>query len=60
MIGRDEILDSIWGADFVAESNVVDHHIKNLRLKLKDDPRRPRFIGTVAGKGYRFLGTPTA
>ena len=54
-LGRDEILDALWGADFVAESNIVDRHIRNLRMKLKEDGRHPRFIGTVPGKGYRFL-----
>jgi DNA-binding response OmpR family regulator len=39
----------------VAESNLVDRHVRNLRVKLKDDWRRPRFIATVPGKGYRFL-----
>jgi DNA-binding response OmpR family regulator len=57
-LGREEILDALWGADYVAGSNVVDRHVRNLRRKLKDDWRNPRFIGTVAGKGYRFLATP--
>ena len=54
---RDEILDHLWGVDFVAESNVVDRHVRNLRTKLRDDWRRPRYIATVAGRGYRFLPT---
>jgi DNA-binding response OmpR family regulator len=54
-LGREEILDALWGADYVAGSNVVDRHVRNLRLKLKDNWRNPRFIGTVPGKGYRFL-----
>ena len=58
IIGRDEILDTIWGRDFVAESNIVDRHVKNLRTKLEDDPHRPQLIATVPGKGYRFLGKP--
>ena len=57
-LGRDEILDALWGADYVAGSNVVDRHVRNLRLKLNDDWQNPRFIGTVAGKGYRFLPSP--
>ena len=52
---RDEILDAIWGPDFVAESNIVDRHIRSLRVKLQDDYRHPRFIATVPGEGYRFL-----
>ena len=52
---REEILDNLWGVDFVADSNVVDRHVRHLRVQLQNDARRPRFIATVAGKGYRFL-----
>lgn len=55
VISRDEILDGVWGTDFVAESNVVDRHIRGLRVKLQDDYRDPRFIETVPGQGYRFI-----
>jgi DNA-binding response OmpR family regulator len=55
VVTRDEILDALWGADFVAESNIVDRHVRTLRVKLQNDWRRPRFIATVPGKGYRFL-----
>ncbi len=58
ILAREEILDSVWGADYVAESNLVDRHIRNLRVKLKNSWRRPRFIATVPGKGYRFLASP--
>ena len=57
VVTRDEILDVIWGTDFVAESNVVDRHIRSLRVKLQDDYRHPRFIATVPGQGYRFIPT---
>jgi DNA-binding response OmpR family regulator len=57
LLTREEILDHLWGVDFVAESNVVDRHVRNLRAKLRDDWRRPRYIATVAGRGYRFLPT---
>jgi len=56
-VTREEILDAIWGTDFVAESNIVDRHIRSLRIKLQDDHRHPRFIATVAGEGYRFVPT---
>ena len=55
VIGRDEILDALWGVDFVTESNIVDRHVRGLRAKLQNDWRRPRFIATVPGQGYRFL-----
>ncbi len=57
VVTRDEILDAIWGTDFVAESNVVDRHVRSLRIKLQNDYRRPRFIATVPGVGYRFVPT---
>jgi DNA-binding response OmpR family regulator len=59
VVSRDEILDALWGTDYLAGSNVVDRQVRNLRARLRDDWRRPRFIATVAGRGYRFLpGSP--
>ena len=57
VVSRDEIMDGVWGTDYVAESNVVDRHIRGLRVKLQNDYRHPRFISTVPGKGYRFIPT---
>jgi DNA-binding response OmpR family regulator len=57
VVSRDDILDAIWGPDFIAESNIVDRHIRSLRVKLQDDYRHPRFIATVPGRGYRFIPT---
>ena len=57
MLTRDEILDYLWGPDYAAESNVIDRHIRNLRAKLQNDWRRPRYIQTVPGRGYRFIST---
>jgi DNA-binding response OmpR family regulator len=59
VVTREEILDALWGVDYMAESNVVDRQIRNLRARLQDDWRKPRFIATVAGRGYRFLPTFT-
>ena len=52
---RDQIMDVLWGIDFVSDSNVVDRHIRNLRVKLQNGWKEPRFIATVPGKGYRFV-----
>jgi DNA-binding response OmpR family regulator len=41
----------------VAESNIVDRHIRNLRVKLQNHSHRPRYIETVPGRGYRFVPT---
>ncbi len=57
VVTREEILDAIWGPDFVTESNIVDRHVRSLRIKLQNDYRRPRFIATVPGQGYRFVPT---
>jgi len=59
VVSREDILDAIWGTDFVAESNIVDRHIRSLRIKLQNDYRHPRFIATVPGQGYRFIPTFT-
>lgn len=55
---REQILDSLWGTDFVIESNVVDRHVRALRAKLQNDWHRPRYIETVTGSGYRFVAAP--
>ncbi len=55
VLTREQILDALWGTDFVIESNVVDRHVKALRAKLRDDWHKPRYIETVPGTGYRFI-----
>jgi DNA-binding response OmpR family regulator len=54
VIGRQALLDRVWGAEFVTDDHLVDVHIGNLRRKLGDDPGQPRFIETVRGVGYRL------
>ena len=56
VVTRDRILDAVWGADFLGESNIIDRHVRSLRAKLQNDFRKPRYIETVAGSGYRFVG----
>jgi DNA-binding response OmpR family regulator len=53
-LSREDLLATIWGGEFEIESNVVDRHIRELRVKLGDDWRTPEFIETVPGAGYRF------
>ena len=55
VLTREQILDALWGTDFVSESKVVDWHVRALRAKLQDDWHKPRYIETVAGTGYRFV-----
>lgn len=59
LLTRDEIMDTLWGVDYLADSNVVDRHIRNLRAKLQNNWRRPRYIATIPGRGYQFIPTDT-
>jgi len=59
LLTRDEIIDYLWGTDYAAESNVVDRHVRNLRAKLQNDWKRPRYIITVPGRGYQFTPSTT-
>jgi DNA-binding response OmpR family regulator len=54
VLGRQRLLDRVWGMDFVGDDHVVDVHLGNLRRKLGEDAVAPRFIETVRGVGYRL------
>ncbi|MEX1173280.1 MAG: response regulator transcription factor [Chloroflexota bacterium] len=54
VFSRQQLLDRVWGMDYIGDEHVVDVHLANLRRKLGDDPGQPRFIETVRGVGYRF------
>ena len=54
VLGRQQLLDRVWGVDYVGDEHVVDVHLANLRRKLGDDAAAPRFIETVRGAGYRL------
>jgi two-component system phosphate regulon response regulator PhoB len=51
---REQLLDQVWGGDFVGDSKTVDVHIRWLREKLEKDPSHPEYLVTVRGFGYRF------
>ncbi|WP_432841979.1 winged helix-turn-helix domain-containing protein [Dactylosporangium sp. CA-092794] len=51
---RRQLIDAVWGADWVGDEHLVDVHIGHLRRKLGDDPAAPRYIRTVRGIGYRM------
>ena len=51
---REQLIDQIWGVDFLGDSKTVDVHIRWLREKLEVDPSNPEYIITVRGFGYRF------
>ena len=60
LVGREEIIHRLWGKDvFLDTEQGVNTAIRKIRLILGDDPNEPRFLQTVVGKGYRFVGPIT-
>ena len=53
---RQQLLDRVWGWDHYGVDRVVDVHIGNIRKAIGDDATAPRFIATVRGVGYKFIG----
>ncbi len=53
-LAREEILDAVWGKDYIGELKIVDVNIRRLRIKLEDDPQSPTYINTVWGFGYKW------
>jgi len=53
---RGQLIDRIWGADYVGDTKTLDVHVKRLRTKIEPDPAHPRFLVTVRGLGYKFEG----
>jgi DNA-binding response OmpR family regulator len=51
---RQQLLERVWGPAWFGDDHVVDVHVANLRAKLGDDPRAPRYVRTVRGVGYRM------
>jgi two-component system, OmpR family, response regulator RegX3 len=51
---RGQLIDRIWGADYVGDTKTLDVHIKRLRTKIEPDPANPRYLTTVRGLGYKF------
>jgi len=51
---REELLESVWGYNYLGDSRLVDVHIANLRRKIGDDPADPHFVRTVRGVGYKL------
>jgi DNA-binding response OmpR family regulator len=56
LLRRDRLLDAVWGWDYPAGTRTVDTRVAELRRVLRDDADDPRYIETVHGEGYRFVG----
>lgn len=55
VLTREGVIGDLWGAERSLTSNVIDRHIRDLRVKLQERWRAPRFIETVPGQGYRYI-----
>ncbi|MDD4413326.1 MAG: response regulator transcription factor [Oscillospiraceae bacterium] len=55
-LNRTDILNRVWGEEYYGEEKIVDVNIRRLRMKIEDDPSEPRFIVTVWGLGYKWMG----
>jgi len=53
---RDQLMESVWGYTFSADTSTVTVHVRRLREKVEPDPARPRYLQTVWGVGYKFGG----
>jgi len=56
VVARNDLLDKIWGYEKYPTTRTIDNHILKLRKKIEDDPSHPRYIISVYGGGYRFIG----
>jgi two-component system response regulator RegX3 len=54
VLTRAQLIDRVWGSDYVGDTKTLDVHVKRLRSKVEPDPANPRFIVTVRGLGYKF------
>ena len=51
---RGQLIDRVWGSDYVGDTKTLDVHVKRLRSKIEPDPSSPRYLVTVRGLGYKF------
>ena len=54
VLTRAQLIDRVWGSDYVGDTKTLDVHVKRLRSKVEPDPANPAFIVTVRGLGYKF------
>lgn len=56
LLSRERILDAVWGWDYPIGTRTIDTRVAELRRVLEDEPGNPKYIETVSGQGYRFIG----
>jgi DNA-binding response OmpR family regulator len=55
VLSRDQLLERVWGYEYLGDSRLVDAHVRRLRVKIEDQPDEPKLIVTARGVGYRLL-----
>jgi DNA-binding response OmpR family regulator len=55
VLSRDQLLERVWGYEYLGDSRLVDAHVRRLRVKIEDQPDEPRIIVTARGLGYRLI-----
>jgi DNA-binding response OmpR family regulator len=55
VLSRDQLLERVWGYEYLGDSRLVDAHVRRLRVKIEDQPDEPKLIVTARGIGYRLL-----
>lgn len=58
VLTRHQLIDRIWGSDYVGDTKTLDVHVKRLRAKIEPDPSAPTTIVTVRGLGYKLVAEP--
>jgi len=58
VLTRGQLIDRVWGSDYVGDTKTLDVHVKRLRAKIEPDPSTPSYLVTVRGLGYRFDPAP--
>lgn len=54
VLTRGQLIDRVWGSDYVGDTKTLDVHVKRLRAKIEPDPANPKYLTTVRGLGYKF------
>ena len=54
VLTRGQLIDRVWGADYVGDTKTLDVHVKRLRSKVEPDPANPKYLLTVRGLGYKL------
>jgi two-component system response regulator RegX3 len=60
VLTRGQLIDRIWGSDYVGDTKTLDVHVKRVRAKIEDDPANPTMLQTVRGLGYKIADTDEA